>query len=173
MKLLQNVKTNHYQEIEVEYSFLWFKWSVKYRKINNKIFKYKHENYYYNVSTNEYFDLIGLFDVTLSSETHSQTDNNQNTMEKNFATLLSESLNNLSDEDIKKYFSTENENDSDEWISIEDKLPMMRASDILKGYTIYTVKDKDGNESISAVTDHNIWYYNAKELGITHWKNNK
>ena len=31
--------------------------------------------------------------------------------------------------------------------------------------------DKEGNEFNSAVTDHNIWYYRAKEECITHWFN--
>ena len=57
------------------------------------------------------------------------------------------------------------------WLSIEEYLPMMYAIDIIQGYTIYKVKDKDGNEFESAVSDHNVWYYVAKEAGITHWWN--
>ena len=56
------------------------------------------------------------------------------------------------------------------WVSIEDHLPMMLAVDFLTG-TAYKVKDKDGNEFESIVGDHNVWYYSAKEQGITHWYN--
>lgn len=47
----------------------------------------------------------------------------------------------------------------------------MCAIDIVQGYTLYKVKDKNGNEFESAVSDHNNWYYYAKEEGITHWWN--
>ena len=57
------------------------------------------------------------------------------------------------------------------WLSIEEYLPMMCAIDIVQGYTLYKVKDKNGNEFESAVSDHNNWYYYAKEEGITHWWN--
>lgn len=57
------------------------------------------------------------------------------------------------------------------WVSIEEYLPMMHAVDSMQGYTLYKVKDKDGNEFESAVSDHNVWYYMAKEAGITHWLN--
>lgn len=57
------------------------------------------------------------------------------------------------------------------WLSIEEHLPMMFANDIMQGYSIFKVRDKNGNEFNSAVTDHNIWYYRAKDEGITHWFN--
>ncbi len=57
------------------------------------------------------------------------------------------------------------------WVSIEDHLPMMKALDIMEGYTAYKVKDKDGEEFETRVSDHDIWYYIAKEAGITHWWN--
>lgn len=57
------------------------------------------------------------------------------------------------------------------WLSIEEHLPMMFANDIMQGYSVFKVRDKDGKEYNSAVTDHNIWYYRAKEEGITHWFN--
>ena len=70
----------------------------------------------------------------------------------------------------KKYFS----NDTPKgWVDVNDYLPKFRAIDILKGSSEYRVKDKDGNEFISNVSDHNMWYYyEAKELNITHWFNN-
>ncbi len=57
------------------------------------------------------------------------------------------------------------------WLSIEEHLPKFIAKDIMQGYSIYTVKDKDGNEFESPVSDHRAWYYRAKEDGITHWFN--
>ncbi len=57
------------------------------------------------------------------------------------------------------------------WLSIEDHLPMWLADDLEQGYSVYKVKDKEGNEFESFVTDHNLWYYKAKEAGITHWFN--
>jgi hypothetical protein len=57
------------------------------------------------------------------------------------------------------------------WLSIEEHLPMFMANDIMQGYSIYKVRDKDGNEFESGVADHNTWYYEAKDAGITHWLN--
>lgn len=57
------------------------------------------------------------------------------------------------------------------WVSIDDELPMMTASDKMQGYTKYTVKYADGSYGITGVSDHNTWYYDAKESGITHWWN--
>ena len=57
------------------------------------------------------------------------------------------------------------------WVSIEDHLPMMLAVDILQGCTKYKVKKADGTETYTCVSDHNVWYYQAKEAGITHWWN--
>ena len=56
------------------------------------------------------------------------------------------------------------------WISIEDHLPQWMGNDIMKGYTEYKVKDNVG-EMTSRVTDHQMFYYYAKEVGITHWWN--
>lgn len=82
---------------------------------------------------------------------------------------LRESLVNISQEEVDKYFPKDTKPKG--WISIEDYLPMMYTIDIMQGYTLYKVKDKDGNEFESAVSDHNVWYYMAKEAGITHWWN--
>ena len=57
------------------------------------------------------------------------------------------------------------------WISIEDHLPMMYAIDIGQGYSEFKVKYKNGNEGVNYVGDGNIWYYEAKKAGITHWLN--
>ena len=48
---------------------------------------------------------------------------------------------------------------------------MMLAMDIMIGGTEYKVRYYDGTEGITMVSDHNTWYYYAKEVGITHWWN--
>jgi hypothetical protein len=82
---------------------------------------------------------------------------------------LGEALANMTQEEIDKYFPPDTRPKG--WLSIEEYLPMMYAIDIMQGYTLYKVKDKDGNEFESTVSDHNVWYYMAKEAGITHWWN--
>lgn len=57
------------------------------------------------------------------------------------------------------------------WLSIEDHLPMMFVKDLSQGFSVFRVRDNKGEEFDSRVTDHNIWYYRAKEAGITHWLN--
>jgi hypothetical protein len=75
----------------------------------------------------------------------------------------------ITPEEMAKYFSPDTRPKG--WLSIEKHLPMMYATDMVQGYTLYKVKDKNGNEFGSAVSDHNVWYYMAKEAGITHWWN--
>lgn len=41
-----------------------------------------------------------------------------------------------------------------------------------QGYSVYKVKTKDGEEFESFVSDHSIWYYDAKTNNVTHWWNN-
>jgi hypothetical protein len=65
MKLLKNEKTEKYHEIEVEYSFLWIKWKVKYRKVNGDIYKFEAPNNYYTIGLIEYCDIDGLFNVRI------------------------------------------------------------------------------------------------------------
>ena len=57
------------------------------------------------------------------------------------------------------------------WVSIEDHLPMWMAKDVQEGSTEYKVKFKDGTTGNTYVSDHSVWYYYAKEIGITHWFN--
>lgn len=63
MKLLRNEKTDNYHEIEIEYSFLWIKWKVKYRKIDWEIFRFKSPNNYYPTGISEYIDVYNLFNA--------------------------------------------------------------------------------------------------------------
>lgn len=60
------------------------------------------------------------------------------------------------------------------WVSIEEALPMVTCDDFLNNdamVKIIKVKDKNGEEFESQVGDHHIWYYRAKDAGITHWWN--
>lgn len=57
------------------------------------------------------------------------------------------------------------------WLSIEEHLPKWRGRDVMQGYSLYKVRDKDGKEWTEAVSDHNIWYYIAKEMRIVEWLN--
>lgn len=80
-----------------------------------------------------------------------------------------EALVNITPEEMAKYFPPDIRPKG--WLDIEEYLPMMYAIDIGKGYSVYKVKDKDGKEFETGVSDHNVWYYMAKEIGITHWWN--
>ena len=82
---------------------------------------------------------------------------------------LDETLANITPEEMAKYFPPDTRPKG--WLSIEEHLPMMYAIDYFNGGTTYKVKDKDGNEFTSTVMDHNVWYYMAKEAGVTHWWN--
>jgi len=87
---------------------------------------------------------------------------------------LKEYLDSKTDEELRKewdeMFPPENDPPKG-WVSIEDHLPMMYAIDIGKGYSEFRVKYEDGQEGIAWVSDHNVWYYEAKKEGITHWLN--
>lgn len=89
-------------------------------------------------------------------------------LRENWKKALDE-LDKMTPEELEKYFPKDTKPKG--WISIEDHLPMMLVIDIMKGYSEYRVKYQDGHEDITYVTDHNIWYYRAKDEGITHWYN--
>ncbi len=87
---------------------------------------------------------------------------------------IKEAFNKLSPEEweeINKEFEKEHPPIPKGWLSIEDYKPMMYAKDIMKGYSEFKVRDINGNESIAHISDGNIWYYLAKEQGITEWYN--
>ena len=85
-------------------------------------------------------------------------------------------FNNLSEEEKvklkEKYFFKEYDTHKG-WVSIEESLPALRASDLFEGGTEYKILFKGGFEDYSRVTDPNMWYYWAKEVGVTHWYNEK
>lgn len=80
-------------------------------------------------------------------------------------------LDGVTKEDLDKYFKPQNVPKG--WVSIEEYLPRWLSEDVAQGYTEYLVKDNKGFEFFDAITDHTAWYYDAKELGITHWFNDK
>lgn len=65
MKVLSRTNTDNFEEIIVEYSFLWWKWRSIYRKYGNSIFKYKYGNNFYFLGLREYCDVIELFNIKL------------------------------------------------------------------------------------------------------------
>jgi hypothetical protein len=79
-----------------------------------------------------------------------------------------EIITNITPEDIAKFFTDKRPKG---WLSIEEHLPMMFGVDIAQGYSVFKVRDIEGKEFESMVSDHNVWYYLAKEAGITHWLN--
>jgi hypothetical protein len=84
---------------------------------------------------------------------------------------LKEHLDSLSEseiEDLRKLFADKRPKG---WLSIDEHLPMMLAEDISRGYSVYKVRYSDGAEDITKVADHSVWFYEAKEAGITHWFN--
>ena len=85
-------------------------------------------------------------------------------------------FNNLSEEEKvkleEKYFPKE-DGAPKGWVSIEESLPTLRASDLSEGGTEYKILFEDGFEAYSRVTDPNTWYYWAKEVGVTHWYSEK
>lgn len=78
-------------------------------------------------------------------------------------------LENMTEEEREKYFPKDTRPKG--WLDIEEYLPMMYVEDIGKGYSEYKVKYADETEGMTKVSDHNTWYYYAKEEGITHWWN--
>lgn len=78
---------------------------------------------------------------------------------------------NLSEEDIERikqeYFPESTVPKG--WVSIEEYLPQFLVKDVEVGYSTYKVRNEE--EFYMDVTDPNIFYYRAKELGITHWYN--
>lgn len=61
MRLLRHEYINDCSEIEVEYSFLFFKYRQTYRLKDGTIMRYKHPNKYYDLGMTEYFEVKQLF----------------------------------------------------------------------------------------------------------------
>lgn len=91
---------------------------------------------------------------------------------KNMIEKLREHLKNRTPEQIeedRKFFEDKRPKG---WLSIEEYLPSMSAYDFCeKGYSVFKVRYSDGREGESVVCDHNTWYYEARDSGITHWLN--
>lgn len=85
-------------------------------------------------------------------------------------------LNSLSEDELEKMredFKSQEESIPDGWVDIELHLPQMLVKDIVQGYSTYKVMNIDGEIFETIVSDHNVWYYQAKKQGITHWFNGK
>lgn len=63
MKITKSEKTEQFHEVEVEHSFLFIKWRVKYRLINGTIWRFKSPNNYYTVGLCEFVDVRNIFDI--------------------------------------------------------------------------------------------------------------
>lgn len=61
MTLIRNEYINDCIEIEVEYSFLFFKYRRCYRLKDGAIMRYEHPNKYYDLGFEEYFEVKQLF----------------------------------------------------------------------------------------------------------------
>jgi hypothetical protein len=57
------------------------------------------------------------------------------------------------------------------WISVEESLPMVTVDDFLNNNELSkAILVTNGIDMrLDFVGDHNVWYYVAKEAGITHW----
>ncbi len=82
---------------------------------------------------------------------------------------IKRAINNMTKEEMEEFSPPDTRPKG--WLSIEEYLPMMYAIDISQGCSEYKVKYADGKEDTTCVSDHNTWYYYAKEIGITHWFN--
>lgn len=87
--------------------------------------------------------------------------------------LLDQHIRNMTEDDWDKYFPDRHKKQVEEWVNIEDELPVVRCCDIGRNEAflarVVKVKDINGKEFHSQVGDHLMWYYMAKENGITHW----
>jgi hypothetical protein len=65
MRLIRTRQTDQFKEIEVEHSFLFFKYRQKYRQFNGVILAFIEPDKYYKISFNTYCDINCLFDIKL------------------------------------------------------------------------------------------------------------
>jgi len=84
---------------------------------------------------------------------------------------LKEILDNMTPEEIEETREFFRDDTPKGWLSIEDHLPQFLAKDIMQGYSIYKVRYADGHEDETCVSDHNMWYYLAKDEGVVEWFN--
>jgi hypothetical protein len=99
---------------------------------------------------------------------------NHNEKGVNIFEALKNHLNSLSENELEKMredFKSQEESIPNGWLDIELYLPQMLAKDIFQGYSTYKVMNVDGEIFETIVSDHNVWYYQAKKQGITHWFN--
>lgn len=93
-------------------------------------------------------------------------------MKSEMAEQLRILIENMSEEELEEMRIELSDDRPKGWLNIDEHLPMMSAQDMIDpGYSVFLVRDKDGNEYESSVCDHDVWYYEAKNAGITHWLN--
>lgn len=87
--------------------------------------------------------------------------------------MIEDIKNKMSEKEWDSYVNTHFpvDNKKKGWINIDDCLPKMLAQDVERGYSIFTVKNEEGIQFESNVSDHYLWYHTAKQQGITHWLN--
>ncbi len=68
MKIISNTRNEDYQELEIEWKFLWFKWTKKYREIYGTVFIYKEPNEYKEISFWEHRKVILFFILPLTKK---------------------------------------------------------------------------------------------------------
>lgn len=62
MRIIKNEKTQKYHLIEIQYSFLWFKWSEKYIKVKENIFGFNSPDNYYIIGHFKQSELEDIFE---------------------------------------------------------------------------------------------------------------
>lgn len=67
MKLLSNTKTDDFHQIEIEHSFLFWKFRVKYRKVGDEIFIYEDDDKYFRTSTGQFYSIKELFNAKVTT----------------------------------------------------------------------------------------------------------
>lgn len=90
---------------------------------------------------------------------------------KTLTQKLQDHFDNLDEKDLEELREFFKDDTPKGWLSVEDYLPHWLACDIEQGYSTYKVRDIEGNEFDSIVSDHTMWYHIAKQKGITHWLN--
>ncbi len=116
-------------------------------------------------------DIIEYFPSVVKNEINSETEYNKEDAKSKSLIALREHLANMTPEqraEMQEHFRDKRPKG---WLSIEEHLPMMYAKDVGQWYSEFKVKFDDGKEGVSRVGDGNMWYYHAKEEGITHWFN--
>ena len=63
MKIIKSKEGTNYKEIEIEKSFLFWKWREVYRMYKGAIFRFKEPNEYIHLSLSNYMDMLEVFRI--------------------------------------------------------------------------------------------------------------